>query len=445
MIARSTLLVLTFAFFVGGDPASAQQKDYDFYHGGNGVRSGFIVQRGAGGYERTGEREIEVRLKQGQKVCVHVVNSHPVNYAYSFNRTVDTSTVTLPDLSSQVALIAQLLRSTPQAEASPDQRTDSGQRQRAVSRVALDPIQGFTDSLGILARDVDSARAFVKKSDLPEGVQDLDRAPAELNRGFRWVQHEISNNESDRGRFNDPNLAQHLQIWWERASQAATTPSDSLTIAALALYGKSLLSDINQFKTAFARSVPFTNVVCGDVGTGPTALELKIAKKNPAAERDTGDTGFKIIARPPYDRPFISLHPIAFSSIGFNVPDFRVVNNVLRGDDGFDASFRIGGLVNFNARSFGADDVFGFGFGLGIGTQGTDEVLSDLFVGPVLSYRDEARIGLGVGASKFPRRVKDSVVGEPFTATGELDALIEEDFTLALQVIFVLPGLTLKR
>lgn len=423
-------------------PALSSQRRHTtyFYHGDLGSPSSVIVHRGTG-YERSPDTEITYAAAPGTEYCVVVVNSHPLNYAYSLTATVDTTTPRY-DLSQPVGVLSALI-----ARGAPDGPPVAADPAPGSDALSLNTLSWYLEAVDLLRADLEAARAALRASDRPEAIPELELAPERVTGGLRSAQARIRALPAGEGRFNDPHLQETLDAWRRRALGMVAGDTKLEAVAKLvADEGDQLARDIQQLESSVLGIAPITRV-CEKVGAGPTTFKLTIAKKGTSgsATREVGDQiSLMAVARPPYERPRLAVHPIAFMTTGFNVPDFRIVDGKLRGDREYATDVRVGAMVNFHLFSFAEDRQGAVGLGLGVGTGGEENLLTDLFLGPVFSFRDNVRLGLGIGSSEFPRRVRGGVVGEPFTASGELDELIEKERTLALQLVFVLPGLKLQ-
>lgn len=422
--------------------AHAQDRTLYYYHGGKLTPSGPVRPGTTQGYERT-DWDREIRLRQGSKVCVRVINAHPINYGYSITADVDTSGPKLPDMSQVVALLVP----TVNRKGLTPPPTSGDNKLWVAPPQSYQNVAWYINHLTTLTTEVDTARQFVKASDVPEQLSEVENYSAATS-GFRRAHKKLSTGfRTAPGHLGDPNLKKTLQTWADSAKKLAANDTALILLTeALRGYGDRIASDFAALKASIEQDA--IQETCGKVGTGPTTLALSIARKDTSAakNRTVGDSLITIVARPPYDRPLVSVHPVGFATMSDDVPDFRVdENGILRGEPDDDVSGRIGVAVNVNLLNFGPSDEVGLGLALGVGAGGGDKVLSDVFIGPVVSAWDAVRVGLGYGFSAFPKRVKGGTVDQPLNLEGqELDDLIESSFRGAFHIVFVLPGLTLK-
>lgn len=426
--------------------------DYYYYHGA-GSTSHRLKPGSANGYELEGGVNVDTRLKPKTKVCITVVNGHPINYSYSLNAAVDTSSPKLPDLSTQETLLAGLLGIIDKTKGASGDRgvilpgRDSA-KTAAVAKSELPKIKGYLELLDTLAKELSSAKAIIKRSDNPESLTQLATPELMHGGGFRWAKDTLALLSTSPGHFNDDKLDVRLTAWNDTVKLAIGSDVEmGALVQALDAYSKKLLSERNQLRSTF-KDATDQPVVCGEVGKGMTTFELQISKKDTAlaTKRTVGKTDLlHIEARTPYERSTIGIHPIAFAALASNVPEFAVSDGILLGPPHDAEAYRVGALINLNLANFGPDDALGVGFGLGIGTGGEKKVLSDFFLGAIVSLYDSVRFGAGFGRSAFPSSVEGGVVGQAFNLNGKkLEDLVHTDLKSAFHIIFVLPGLKLK-
>jgi hypothetical protein len=469
--------------------ASAMRKDFYFYHGKDGGSS--LVGRGTSIlYFLQDGKQLRHALPTGSQVCVTVLNAHPVNYTYALGVAIDTTRPTVPALSAPFTALAGHFKRT---ERGSDQSAvaklfqemynisafkASEERPDAKAAPELSPVSDLGTAVRDLAEEVEAVETVAKASDDPEGLTAIDAQGAALVTGYRTVLAAIQAKPDGAGRFRSGkekltghfeklaaaatekiNKAKETQTTQARTAHAAESDALRNRLAeiekeakllliikdALLDQGKELATKAGSLTTAF--SAKGRVELCGKVGNGPTTVTLKIAPRDGGfgSGRDVKEAvSQEIILRPPYERETVSIHPIALVAMAGSVPQFQVENGTLTGPRDDDLAYRIGAAVNVNLFSFGPDGMGGFGIALGAGLVASSEVVSDLFVGPVVSLRDVVRIGIGVGASRFPSKVKGMTVGQPFDANaGKLEDLIETSMRRSYQLIFVLPGIKL--
>ena len=457
-------------------PTSTMRRDFYFYHGKDGGSS--LAGRGTALLYFLEEKQLRHAMPTGSQVCVTVLNAHPVNYTYALGVAIDTTRATVPALSSPLTALVGRFKSDEKGGGKglfglrePDRAVD----------IPLPPELRLVSDLGsavrTLADDIKVVVGAAEASDDPEALAAIDAQGPALVAGYRTAQAAIQAQSDAAGRFRSG--TEKLTAYFEKLA-ATTTENinkgkDSLKLEAtkdsagsdalptrlasietetklllvikdaLLDQGKDLAVKAGNLATAF--SAKGRVELCGKVGNGPTTVTLKIAPKDGGfgRGRDAKEAvNQEIILRPPYGRETVSVHPVALVALAGSVPQFQVENGTLIGPRDDDLAYRIGAAVNINLFNFGPDGVGGFGIVLGAGIVANSEIISDLFVGPVISLRDIVRIGLGVGASRFPNRVKGMTVGQPFDATtGKLEDLVETSMRRSYQLIFVLPGIKL--
>lgn len=419
-------------------PLDAQEKfDAYVFHGTDGRPSSFVTHTGEG-YQRLGTR-LRPALVEGDSVCITVLNAHTAKYRYSFARSVDTTGVELPDLSDQVALLSAMLGSVP-----PLTSADLSRSERPPS---VSDLRFFLNGLSALTEQLDSATSLAARSDVPESLEDLDAVDAHVGAGFRHARYLLLALPSGPGQFNDPALGETIDQLADSADLVVEGDSElELLASALRAYGESLANSVRLLKSQYVEASA-TVSHCSTIGAGETSVVLEVQSKSGDSEpsRDVGsDSDLAIEVRPVFRRSRISVHPLGLLAVAPGVPDYRLDGGTVRRgvDDRTAVSLRVGVATNIELRSWGAEKALGLGLALGLGSSG-EEVLTDVFTGLIVSYRSEVRLGLGIGPSKFPVRLKPGVaVDEPLSGDSEdLDGLVENDWRLALSMFVTLPGL----
>lgn len=411
--------------------------DYYFYHGSREVQLSSPIEFGGNRFRFAGQRHIQLRRPPGTEVCVNIPDANPANYVYGLAVSVDTTKPKPLEL-GPFSVLASAFPSA-SAEAAP---AEKGEKPPAPS--PLKPIQGFMDSLKLLEGELNQARQWSKESDRPETIEQLGLAVSARPSGYSRAQNLIAGLSDRPNHFNSKELSKDLIVLGNLGAAAAGNDTFLKNIVqAFKAYATRMLEARDAIQDAFKADPEIA--VCGAVGDGTTTLSLSI-KPRPggfaAAREHDGAIDFEIVIAPPYRRNGVEVVPIAFVTFASNVPRFEVVNDTLRGPRDDATAFRVGALLQINLASFGASDELGVGVGLGLGSRGSDQLISDVFVGPVLSYRDAIRIGLGVGGSQFPASVKKGTVDHPFPSdAGKLDGLIEQRMRRAYQVIVLFPGI----
>jgi hypothetical protein len=384
-------------------------------------------------------------MSQHSQVCLTVINAHPADYVYSLSITVDTTTPRTPEFPAPFQSLLDLFKAVSKLSV-PTGRGVEVIRDPLADYLVL--IQGVQNLQG----DDSSAIQAAKASDQAEVLSDVDASPP--TSGYRRAQLFLRDSlKADSFHFNDPKLEEHLAAAVASARTGVkssaldeTTKQLHLTVIdGLEALIAVLLAEREHLRESFTSPGKLT--ICGEVGAGPTAMALNITPKDGGygSARDT-IVRLDIVVRPPYPRSTVSIHPVAIAAISTNVPEFAVDNGTLRAPVSDGVAYRVGAFLNINLASFGPDRVLGAGLGAGVGVFTQPGIISDLFLGTVLSYRDAIRVGFGVGLSAFPHSVKGVAVGSPFPPdAGKLDDLVENKMKQSLQLLLVLPGFKFGR
>jgi hypothetical protein len=442
-------LVQTLVLLAVAASSASAQADYTFFHGAKDfTRSGFVVPADNDGLRRTESRIRRLTLPTGSKVCVNIVNAHPVNYSYSLGTTVDSTGPSLPDLKKDTTSALYFLFQAAAGKTAKNFDQAAMDSADAALKTDLKPIAKLLERVGALKQDLDEAKEYAQKSDIPERLQELNADHLELSAGYRFGKYGMTQKlPKDEGRFRDPDLAKTFAGWVKATRDDAAVKGDKKLAAlvdALDGYVKSLIDQVQQLRKAYAEG-DSEATVCGVVGAGVTTFELKIAKKDTtAAKRDAGTAiDARIVVEPSYEREAVSIHPLAVGVLSSGVSSFSVdAQGVLRAvERKGDMQFRIGALFDINLLNFGSANRIGLGAGIGAASGGTAQPLSDVFFSVIVSFMDKARVGLGIGASWVPTSIKGGIVDQPFSLEGKkLDDLIERSPQQALYLAFILPA-----
>lgn len=452
-------------------PAVAQEPvQLTVYHGRGGSQI-VSVTRGEEPARLVTQTERHLSVEEGTRVCVRVMNAHPVLFNYKLTADVDSTPLTPPDGGVVAVALAGALSgaksgsSTAAAESLVDSFSRKGilhapgglnkadaERLLAASRLrdATTTYRRRTDSL---TRDIATARTYIAASAHPEVLLPREeRVVSGESRGLRFAQESIGRLSSAPGRFNDPDLAREMERWRDEALAKLGSPPDTGNLDVVnTLHAQSLtlLSARNAIRDAYAKALPVWTE-CRTVKNGRNTLVLRTEPTDSAftTQRDTGSV-VKVVARSRYPRAEFEIVPLAFGvyvpeTQGFALVGGKVVEGERFADD---FSYRVGTMLTVNPRAwrFGEDGEFGIGVGLGVGLFAADKVLSDFLVGPLFSWRDWVRIGVGAGWSATPTGLKaPALTGSPLPDDFQsLEDAVEKRRRGALYTTFTLTGLKL--
>ena len=406
---------------------------FSFYHGNKGASS-WVEPTAGDAYRRIDNRRITLHERAGSRVCVMIVNGHPVNYAYSFAIAVDSSSPAMPDLSKQIALLKDLFQPTKAV------LTGAAPVPAAPEDPKLVALRTFIDSLKILDVELADARKAVDASDQAEPLSGVANYYA-TGAGLRYAQDFLRKLPSTRGHFNDKGLKDAIDAWAKVATDAMKGDT-LLKTAVVALKG---LGDANrETRDQLKKSIGEASTrpqICETVTKGTTTLTLKAAQKDTSAARARTfdkDELFTILNEAPIERKRVELHPVALGVTAPSQSDFFVENGVLRADHSR-VFWRPGVLVDGFVGST-ADGMVGLTVGLGVATDAKDAPISDLFVAGGVDFFNVFRVGLGVGASNIPTHVKNLAVNSAFPADKKLADEVVRGWRPAFYLNFVLPG-----
>jgi hypothetical protein len=405
---------------------------------------------------------VEIVRPKSSKVCVAVVNAHPLFYDYSLSAKVD-STRAVPELPF-VRLVTEFIVSSGMtvmrldpADPIPvpaDRPTTDNWLPWVLVR--LDSVQ-TADSI---------AAAIVAQSEMPEpptGVLQGDGFGEA--RGLREAKRMLSAAPGDRFAFNDPNLKANVATAVKDALEVAqrqldlitgTTPADLArrehirgVIRLLPGYADRVVAAHEQLRNSITGTAT-TVTDCRDVGEFPMTLSLKIAKRKGArGVRDVGDLLVPVRVVPSQARPQVEMALSAVMTFVPDVPTFGVRNGVVTQDARDAFRVRPATFVLLNVGSLGADDAYSLGVGFGAAFVSDDrKVISDVVPFSLhVGFRDVIRLGLGVGISRQPGDLKGGArVGEPLPGdVKNINDVIDYRNRLGWFALVTLPGFTLKK
>lgn len=451
----STLLVL-----VSPQLAAAQDEAvFVLYHGRAGQSRVTVTDRNEGSLNF--RQRFSRSLTVGTPVCVVVQNAHPANYKYSLEAIVDTSQPELPDLTRFNDFIGSLSGylklTTPEAQRSMLNFWNAPDPSRGINSLVPSIPQEVADyiaALALLKADVDSATTWAKLSDAPEGP---DPGTPAGRTGYQFAVGAIAALPSAAHRFNDAKLKDHLGELFKRAKQAAKQPATGtseweITVEALGGFADLLVNNRDQLKSAYSPETNAAPRLCKSVAAGTNTFRLAIAKVKESGSRDVTGKGaaepqylsIEVLGR--FQRKVVSVDPLSLGVLAWNVPRFSVEGDTLRQQLENPVTARPGLMLSLNPSSWGVADDWGLGLGLGLGL-GTESVVTDVFMGAMVSFRNTIRVGIGYGRSRQPASVRNASVGMPVPANlGRLDDAVQpgglgKD---AVYFLLALPGLSLK-
>jgi hypothetical protein len=456
-VAAIMLLAAALAADASAQTEKAPQKRFFFYHSTR-TASGFVEPADNGGYRLTADRSRYLRLSAGSLICIAVVNGHPLNYAYSLAVSIDSSAPSFPDLTKQVKLLQSLFPppAPPGAAGAAPVPGKAPAPPAAGAPPAPPPTPKEVLDLGELVlrlqTDIDSAKSLVTISDSPEGLGEIER-PMDAKRGFRYTRDALTRLSDSAGRFNDVKLKETIAEAVKKARDAAKGDKLTLlTVAGLEGFAAGLRSERDQIAGAFARATDVPEA-CANVGRGTSTLTLTIAKKDTALKEKRGtskDFAIQIFNDAPYERPLVSLAPVALAVTAPGAPEFEINNGRLV-DAGARAHFRAGMIIALNRYSDGPLNLFGTSVGLGLASQGADQILSDVFgtimwsVGDVIGTRNDIlRVGLGVGTSYQADMVTGYQKNDVYPdSAGPIKDRLQKHWKPAFYLTFTIPALNL--
>jgi hypothetical protein len=444
------------------------------YHGRGDSRA-VTYEIGTDHRTLTGQRQLDLSLPEGARVCLDVMNAHTPFFSYDLRTAVDSSSPKPPEFGNVLTILNAAVTTQSSVSGSRSEALTEGRPRELPNSVASPragemnllrtPEMGTFESVYLAYKErVDTLEADVRRARnaVLHSVQPEDLRPTEVivvkdqQRGLSYAQRSIDALNAEPGRFNDPKLASTVEAWQSRAlgQLGGDAASDMAQLMVNSLHARSvtLLAARNALRETYGRaSLHWRD--CRAIGRGKTTIALGVRPRDTtqyALQRDTGSI-FSVIATSDYPRNIVELVPLAFVAFPSNVTGFGIENDVVVEDVKYadDASVRIGTMLTTTPFRFGSASEWALGPGIGTGIIGDDKpALSDFFLGALVSWRDWIRLGAGYGFSEAPLRLRDGAqVGQrlPLSEGREsLDDFVEKKRVGTWFLSFTLSGLKLK-
>jgi hypothetical protein len=457
-VRTGTVLVTALVLIMAFAPRAAEAQDeirVQVYHGGRGATT--VTQYQAGNRP---EQEIRTRrrfyVSPGDTLCFELLNGHPVFYSYGVDRVVDSTAITIPSVTTFASVITGLIpqvTGTTKSSLLSTLREMSDEVEMTDLEEALDVQlswhEEYIKSVADLEAELEVAKTAIAQSDQPELLPSLlVPAPSpQEGAGYRTAQETILALGRGEGHFNSPSLRADLQAYYDsavaRMNRSAT--KNPQLLAALKTHADALLSTRDAYLAAYGSKNSPRVIRCSGAGSGLTTATLRISRRDSTATvRDTGAV-VKIQMIPRFERPTVELVPLVFGAMARDVPEFSLVRDTVRvtRDDGW--AIRPGAMMLGNLLDFGPRQEISLGAGLGFGLGGDNKIISDILVGPMLSYREMFRVGVATGMARFPSTLRaPAEIGRPLPPdAGKLDDLTQTRLRRATFLVFILPGIKL--
>lgn len=440
------------------------------YHGRGDSRA-VTYEVGTDRRTLTGQRQVELSLPEGARVCLDVMNAHTPFFSYDLRSAVDSANPKPPEFGNVLTILnaavsTQATASNALTEGRPDELplnmvAASAEPFKMLERnqiSAFDSVYtSYKERVDTLEAEVRRAREAVLRSVQPEDLRPTEAyVVKDQDRGLSYAQRSIEKLSAEPGRFNDPKLGGAIEAWQTRALQrlGGDAASDLAQLMVNSLHARSvtLLAARNTLREAYGKATLHWRD-CRAIGRGKTTLALGVRPRDTtqyALQRDTGSI-FSVVATSEYPRNVVELVPLAFVAFPRNVTGFGIENDVVVEDVKYadNASVRIGTMLTTTPFRFGPTSEWALGPGIGTGIIGGDKpALSDFFLGGLVSWRDWIRLGAGYGFSQAPLRLTEGAqVGQrlPLSEGREsLDDFIEKKRVGTWFLTFTLAGLKIK-
>lgn len=419
-------------FTAGCAVHSRNPTEVTVYHG-KGNSQAIAYEVGAGGRQLTSQRQLELDLPEGSRVCLTLLNAHTPFFNYSFRTAVDSSLPTPPDFGNVLTILNAAVSAGAGPAGQPFTKGRSSDRPVAMrnlafggtpSRERLDSVyNSLRTNVEALESQVGEVRAAIIQSVSAEELRPVElRVETDGERGLGHAQNVIATQPDDPGAFNDPKLAETIEGWRSEALEAiggrSADPVGRELVNALHARALTLLAARNAIQNTYA-SAQTSWRECRALPRGKSTIHLAALPREGSqytGQRDTGNI-VQVLATSDYRRDVVELVPLAFLAFPRNVTGFGLVGDTVVEDRKYaeEAVFRLGTMLTTSPFRFGPASEWAVGPGIGAGILGGDKpALSDFFLGGLISWRDWIRMGAGYGFSQAPARLSDGAqVGQP--------------------------------
>ncbi|HVI78333.1 MAG TPA: hypothetical protein VM715_09225 [Candidatus Acidoferrum sp.] len=458
MNIRSVFRTVGSALSVGALGACAMNSnpaEITVYHG-QGNSQAVSYELGTQGRRSSSQRQLELSVPEGTRVCMNVLNAHTPGFNYALRVSVDSTPPTPPNFGGLLELLTSVIpgSGTAAGTALNALRNESQKAQELDALNQSDPdsvfIATYTARLDSLEKDLQTAKEAIRLSLFPETlVTGLTQAPSNERRGLRYAQEQINALPSSEGRFNDPKLEETITAWKQNAPQSATM---TRVVDALHKSAMVLVAARNAVRDTYSKAAASWRE-CRAITNGVTTMKLAVTPRSMdefTGQRDTGSL-VQVTATSDYRRNVVEIVPLAFLAFPRNVTGFGVRNDtVVEGVKYAEsASFRVGTMVTATPLRFGSSNEWAFGPGFGTGLIGGEKpALSDFFLGGLISWRDWLRMGVGYGVSQAPAGlINGAAVGKPLPlgeGREKLSDFIENRRVGTWFLTFTINGLKIK-
>lgn len=446
---------------LGGCAMNSNPAEVTVYHG-QGNSQTVSYELGTQGRRSSSQRQLEIGVPEGTRVCLNVLNAHTPGFAYALRVSVDSTPPTPPDFGGLLNLLTSVVPAT-SAQTTKDvealfRSTAAGRSRLAPAAAGPGTLREIIDKyklrLKTLQVELGKVREAIRLSLLPETLLPAQFSTATgENRGIRFAQQEISALPDSAGHFNDPKLEQTIEAWnTEAVPVASGDPDATAVVEAFHQQALTLLAARNAVRDTYLKAAASWRE-CRAITNGTTTMKLAAIPRSLdqfTGQRDTGNL-VQITATSDYRRNVVEIVPLAFLAFPRNVTGFGILNdtvveNVKYAESG---SFRVGTMVTTTPLRFGASNEWAFGPGIGTGLIGGDKpALSDFFLGGLMSWRDWLRMGVGYGVSQAPARlINGAAVGKKLPLGDGRDKLsdfIENQRVGTWFLTFTINGLKIK-
>lgn len=361
--------------------------------------------------DMAGSTYTDVYLPKGTKIILEIVNAHIANYKYGFTSTSTPFSPTSTDISEFSERINTSLK----------ERGGSGNADNKSIDVVSGRIEGYLTN-------IENVKKYIAKSDQPKQYLEIKNGiTSSYLEAVKKIKEELNQKFTlEEDNFN--NLNGTIKTIFKKYLDHLNLVRDEY----LELYNA-------------PKAVYRDTVVIGE-GITEISLAIKARNKDTVKIRDTGKELIKIQIKQKYERPTLSLIPLAYAIYIKDYDEFEIKDGVLAKRNSiakFD--FRVGTMLAISPFELSESNEYGLSFGLGTNLIGGDlAALKEFFLGSFLSYKDIFHIGIGWGMARSPSLKSGAQIGNPLPEGKNLDDLLEYNRdNSSFFILFSLKGLDL--
>lgn len=419
-------------------------QDLRIYHGLDGMNSVFLHEDDESTFRWS--EPAEIVKAQDERVELVVVNPNPLLYEYTFS----TNEIEIKDNFPEIGILVNSINSLPEFSKNSTKEDHSFHKSNRAND-QTNTLGMYIEAIETIRLELSNISQWIRESDSPESKE---QALNGVSAGYKELIHKIKNLPDSKGHFNSGNVKEYLDDLLIKAfednkniDKAYSTDPDAqkAIFDSYKVLNQQIKQNIELIKESIKR--PTTKRLLVPLNQKAVEVFLEVKKKPGYSFQNRSEFKQHICTIiPKYDRAEIELIPIVNLSYAANVPEYSVQGgSVVQGNhSGF--KFSVGTMLIYNVKPFGDYDEGALGFGLGYNFSNKG-VWESLYFGSLLSYRNDFRIGLGIGFNAYPSGlVNGASVGNPLPSDiANLKDVVDYKSTLSGFITFSFSGISILK